>query len=724
MKPIGIDLGTTYSAVATLDADGKPIILKNAENEDLTPSVIYFPPNGSEPVAGKEAKDEQLYEASSCAAFFKSEMGNQNWGVNFNGKDYPASMLSAELLKKLKRDAESRIGEDIKDAVITIPAYFQDAQSRATKEAAEKAGLNVLQLLHEPVAAALAYGLGKASEDKASRVTLVYDLGGGTFDVTIVKIGFSGKIPEFKVVSTEGDHHLGGKNWDEAIALFIRNSFQEEFGIDPSNDPNFYRDLVVDCERYKKELSVSQQVNIALSYGGYKGKYALTREKFEEITQDLFERTMMLSDLAVENAGGELGWFSRSWKKIDEILLVGGSTKMPRVEAFLRERTGKEPLRGVDADRAVAMGAAILADQLLKAKTEPVRKGFLSGSKSAKGRLPGMVLRDGTAHTLGIVVESKDRKRYENSRLLPKNSEIPAESPEIMHGLAVPKSGTATSELDAFMLQGEGDSPLECDILGKYTFSGIEPVPSGKTEIAVKCSYDTSNIAHISAVQKETGKVLPMREIKATDANLSEWRAFLSRSPRENAPDPAPKVTVDVALIIDDSGSMGDVPGDAMRFDPNGHSITEARKAAVNFIEKLNSPEYSIGIGLFGDKAKVIAPLTQKHNYLLECASNIQADNAGTNGRLPLDLGRGILAHGNGKKKYIILLTDGVWEHQDDAIKQSQRCKASGIEIVAIGIGTADQAFLRQIATSNEGAIYTNVGNLKETFSRIATRIG
>lgn len=722
MKPIGIDLGTTYSAVATLDADGKPIILKNAENEDLTPSVIFFPSNGAEPVAGKEAKDEQLYEASSCAAFFKSEMGNQNWGVNFNGKDYPASMLSAELLKKLKRDAEGRIGEDIKDAVITIPAYFQDAQCRATKEAAENAGLNVLQLLHEPVAAALAYGLGKASADKTSRVTMVYDLGGGTFDVTIVKIEFNGKIPEFRVVATEGDHHLGGKNWDETIALFIKNSFQEEFGIDPSTDPSFYQDLVVDCERYKKELSVSQQVNIVLSYGGYKGKYVLTREKFEEITQALFERTMMLSDLAVENAAKEIRWFS--WKKIDEILLVGGSTKMPRVEAFLLERTGKEPLRGVDADRAVAMGAAILADQLLKAKSEPVRRGFLPGSKPDKGRLPGMILRDGTAHTLGIVAESKDRNRYVNSKLLPKNSEIPAESQDVMHGLAVPTSGTRKSELDAFMLQGEGDTPSECDILGKYIFSGIEPVPSGVAKIAVRCSYDTSNIAHISAVQKETGKALPMREIKATDANLAEWRAFLSRSPRENAPDPTPKVTVDVALIIDDSGSMGDVIGDAMRFDPNGHSITEARKAAINFIEKLNTPEYSIGIGLFGDKAKVIAPLTQKHSYLLQCASNIQADNAGTNGRLPLDLGRGILSHGHGKKKYIILLTDGVWEHQDDAIKQSQRCKAAGIEIVAIGIGTADQAFLRQIATSSEGAIYTNVGNLKETFSRIATRIG
>ena len=380
---VGIDLGTTYSAVARYDRNSnKPVMIPNAFGKEITPSVICFLDDG-DILVGEDAKDMQSNGTGVNAAAFKRNMGDGSIAVSFNGKDYTSEDLSAMLLKHLIADAEKATGEKIDEAVITVPAYFNDFQRTATIRAGESCGVKVPKIINEPTAAAISYGY-KHSSDKT---VMVYDLGGGTFDVTIVRIS-KGNI---EVVGTEGNHILGGKDWDAAIVKYVCDQFIDEFDVDPRDDLPTKNELIVAAEGYKKTLSIAESVTIPLNYDGYSAKYTLTRDEFESMTEHLLVATKDVCVDLIQDLG-------MSWTDIDEILLVGGSTRMPSVARFLKDLTGREVIAHSDTDLAVAKGAAITAELYCS---------------NATG-LRAMQIADVTAHSLGILSVSQDGKKFVN----------------------------------------------------------------------------------------------------------------------------------------------------------------------------------------------------------------------------------------------------------------------------------------------------------------------
>lgn len=342
---IGIDLGTTYSSVSTIDEYGKPVIVNNRDGEPLTPSVIYFGPQGNI-VVGSEAKEMLTACEENVAMFFKRNMGDDLFRFYANDREYTAQDLSAILLRKLKDDAEMALGGEVKNAVITVPAYFNDLQRSQTIEAGKLAGFNVLRIINEPTAAAITYGI---SRDRHQRM-LVYDLGGGTFDVTVLDI----TSDIISVLATGGDHELGGKDWDDQLLLYVVDQFQQEFGIDPTESVEAYNDLEYECEKVKKMLSQKDSAVINVRCNGMRGRYTVTRELFEQLTEAQLNSTKTMTEHVLEEAG-------LTWADLDGALLVGGSTRMPMVERWVRQMSGKEPLRGVNVDWAVSQGAAIQA---------------------------------------------------------------------------------------------------------------------------------------------------------------------------------------------------------------------------------------------------------------------------------------------------------------------------------------------------------------------------
>ncbi len=342
---VGIDLGTTNSAVAHRNAYGRPEVIANREGQNITPSVVYF---GTEPPAvGQEAKEWARLGNDEIASFFKPHMGNPQFQLQFRGKPYSATELSTLVLRRLKEDAESRLGESVDRAVITVPAYFADPQRKATIEAGTAAGFQVMRIINEPTAAALAYGLQKAGIEET---VLIYDLGGGTFDVTVARI----TPDEIVILSTAGDHDLGGKNWDDRIATFLAERFAAETGFDPLDDPTALNEVLVRSEQAKWTLSERASARITLQLGAERRTFELGRPEFEAMTFPLMERTRRLTEEALGEAG-------LSWPGLDGVLLVGGSTRMPMVRTYVSQMSGKPPRAGVNVDEVVALGAAIQA---------------------------------------------------------------------------------------------------------------------------------------------------------------------------------------------------------------------------------------------------------------------------------------------------------------------------------------------------------------------------
>ncbi|HLU42236.1 MAG TPA: Hsp70 family protein, partial [Microthrixaceae bacterium] len=352
-KAVGIDLGTTNSVVSVLEA-GEPVVIPNAEGARTTPSVVAFAKDG-EVLVGEVAKRQAVTNADRTIRSVKRHMGT-NWSTEIDGKKYTAQEISARTLMKLKRDAEAYLGDTVTQAVITVPAYFDDAQRTATKEAGQIAGLEVLRIINEPTAAALAYGMDKEAEDQT---ILVFDLGGGTFDVSVLEIGDG----VFEVKSTHGDTHLGGDDWDQRIIDWLVESFKNDHGVDLSNDKMALQRLKEAAEKAKIELSQVTQTQINLPFitatdaGPLHLDYTLTRSKFQEMTEDLIERCRVAFNHAVKDAGLSTG-------SIEHVILVGGSTRMPAVQELVQELTGREPHKGVNPDEVVAMGAAIQAGVL------------------------------------------------------------------------------------------------------------------------------------------------------------------------------------------------------------------------------------------------------------------------------------------------------------------------------------------------------------------------
>lgn len=476
--PVGIDLGTTYSALAILNQYGKPEIIPNAEGERLTPSVVLMTPDDSV-VVGSIAKNSAVTEAENVVEFVKRQMGNPDFIFVHGNREYSPEEISAFILKKLKQDAEQLLGQEIRDVVITVPAYFDDLRRQATLNAGRIAGLNVLKIINEPTAAALAHGLNLSGKQRV----LVYDLGGGTFDVTIMQVD-NGDI---RVIATDGDHMLGGKDFDDRIMLYVNDLFQQEFGVDLFEDLEVQQDLRQRAEAAKKTLSSRTSTKISISAFGHRKTVELTREQFNAMTADLLERTELLIESALMSA-------NLTWRDIDSVLLVGGSTRMPAVQDLVRRLSGKEPDQSVNPDEAVALGAALQAGILL------AKQGNSLILQTETGRqLATTTIVDVTSHSFGVQVWDPHTQRLQNQIMIPKNSPIPTE--RIDEFYTVDNNQTT---VDFVLLQGEDLDPANCTVIGRTELQFDRPKPKNYP-LKVIYAYDANGIIHASIEDVKTG---------------------------------------------------------------------------------------------------------------------------------------------------------------------------------------------------------------------------
>lgn len=684
MVPIGIDLGTTYSAVATVSGRGQPMVVKNSDGESTTPSVVYFPANGI-PIVGSEAKEYQTVGENDVASFFKRDMGDPGFYQTFHGRKYSPTELSSLVLKKLKADAEAELGQRIEAAVITVPAYFNNGQRNATIEAARLAGLRVLRIINEPTAAAIAFGL--SSKTKAGTTTMVYDLGGGTFDVSIVRASDD----EIAVLATDGDHKLGGKDWDDRIAGFLAGQFRDEFGADPFEDQESFNDLMIKCEKAKRELSVRDSTKVSIVHNGERGTYTLTRSQFAELTRDLLERTHGIAQSVLNSVEG------LTWENLNGALLVGGSTRMPMVAEFVEEVTGRPPLRGINVDEAVALGAALQAAADLKVEDDL----SLEASSGEEFSLPA--IRDVTCHSLGMVAENQDRSKYLNSIIIKKNSQIPAGN-ACDYTIRVSANRSA-NKLEVYMLQGEVESPIECTVLGKYVFTGFTPTKTGRAQVRVHYAYNKNGTVDVRAEQLNAeGGVLGL---ELTIEPVPEDMSWLGRSPLENDSSASQASPAALVIAVDASGSMSGTP------------MNEAQKAALSMVNKLDLSRFHVGILAFSDKMAILTGCTGHKGVVKGAINKLEVGLGYGNDACPFEKAMRMM-DGEEGSKFIVLLTDGCWSYPQKAIAQAKRVKDEGAEIIAIGFGPADHDFLKTVATCDENALMTDVSNLVDSFSKIA----
>lgn len=687
---VGIDLGTTYSAVAYYnEQSGRVEMLKNGEGEEVTPSVVAV--DDGKFIIGVPAKDMQAAGYTEVAAFYKSMMGDPAFVKYIDGQELSAEDLSREFLRALKAETERANGVRLRDAVITVPAYFNEDQRQATLRAGEGAGFHVLKIINEPTAAIIAYGLTGGPR----RNVLVYDLGGGTFDVTVAEVNGS----RVRVLGTTGNHQLGGQDFDRVLIRHIVSCFEAEHGINIEDHPEDYNELTVKCEKLKKQLTTSPQAVVSVQCDGLYGKYTVTRAFFEEETRMLLEETMMLCERCFTEIGNGF-----SWKKIDEIVLVGGSTRMPQIGAALREKTGRAPtVIGARVDTVVAAGAAISA---LLCRTgsvtlNPVALGNVHGKSDAPAggatllTLTQDSVRDVTSHGLGMLAFGRDGETIVNSIIIPKNGPV---------GEAQSREYTFTGkELNVYVLQGESEDPHDCTLLYRYSLTGM---PRDNRRLSVQFLYNQNGVVEVGGTA-ENGAALRADRVRET-RSLDEVLAELYREREKAKKEAARRVPPDITFMVDTSGSM------------SGHPIKQVREAIYAFIDQFSGLGALFSLMIFDDTCTYLfsgaedkARITTAVNALdSRCAENgaepFGQYNRKKNGRAP---------------RIIICLTDGVWMTQNAAIQSTDALKKDGVTIYAIGFGSADEEFLRKIASDGSMAKKIDLSKLTTTFREIASGI-
>ena len=540
-KVIGIDLGTTNSCVAVLEG-GEPTVIANAEGARTTPSVVAFTKNG-ERLVGETAKRQAITNPDRTIASIKRHMG-ENYHVEIDGKQYTPQDISAMILAKLKADAESYLGEKVTEAVITVPAYFSDAQKQATKDAGKIAGLDVKRIINEPTAASLAYGLDKA---EGSHKILVYDLGGGTFDVSVLELGDG----VFEVLATNGDTHLGGDDFDNKIMDFLADSFRKEHGVDLRQDNMALQRLKEAAEKAKKELSSAQTTKINLPFitvtadGPLHLDMDLTRARFDQLTSDLVDRSIEPMNKAMRDAGVTSA-------DLDKVILVGGSTRIPAVQAAVQRVTGKEPFKGINPDECVAVGASIQAGVLT-------------------GEVNDVLLLDVTPLSLSIETLGGIA-----TKLIERNTTIPTKKSQIFSTAA-----DNQTTVDIHVLQGEREMASDNITLGRFQLSGIAPAPRGIPQIEVTFDIDANGIVNVSAKDLGTGKEQKITITSSTKLSEDEINEKIKEAERYAEEDKKHKEEIETknqaeGMIFEVEKQMNEL----------GDKVNDSEKTAVENAKK------------------------------------------------------------------------------------------------------------------------------------------
>ncbi|MDR2730777.1 MAG: Hsp70 family protein, partial [Treponema sp.] len=592
---VGIDLGTTYSAIAVFDdATGQVRILKNSGGMNCTPSVTHIE-NGKVKI-GDEAKQLQGSGDLNAAAFYKSMMGEKGYMLYLDGKEYSPEELSGLYLRELIRDVSRHNNVQIDGAVITCPAYFNEAQRLATLNAGKAAGLKVLKVINEPTAAIIAYGLTGAGKKNV----MVYDLGGGTFDVTIAEVDGT----KVKVLTTNGNHQLGGKNWDAVIADELKQRFFDEYNANIEDNPEDYYQLRVQCEKIKRQLTDFSSTKAHVQSQGYTGKYEITRVFFDSATYSLLNETSLLVDRCFSEIGGGF-----SWKNLDEVVLVGGSTRMPQVKEFVRREYGRELVtKNIDVDTIVAAGAAMQAKLcvenrlVLGGASAGTRPAALDGSEKKRLVITGGDIQDITSHSLGMLALSKDETAYKNSIIIKKNSSLNTE-----FGKEYNFGGT---QMDAFVLQGESEEPRDCTLLYKYCVSGF--VKGQKTDFSLYFIYNQDGVVDVRVEAKDRTPLLVEKSV--VNETIDE---IINRLLREREEQKRKASRAEIMFMVDTSGSM------------SGEPIQLAREAIRDFVRQLDLSRFTVSIVNFAESSRFECSNASDSRQIERATSALETDTCG-----------------------------------------------------------------------------------------------
>lgn len=672
MNPvIGIDLGTTYSVIAHVTETGQPEVIPNLHGDILTPSVIDFSVNP--PLVGVQAKERQAQGEEETAAFFKRAMHMSSYQLEYFGKTYGAAEMSALVLEYLKRSAEGYFNAPVTDAVITVPAYFQEKQRSQTLKAAELAGLSVLRLINEPTAAILAY---RGTPGKY----LVYDLGGGTFDVTLSEV----KPDSIDVLAIDGDHELGGKDWDDQLLNDVAQRFLEDTGEDLFEAD--ISELRVAVEKTKIALSQRMEVPLKVNGQNTSRTYIFARRDFEQITSDLHDLTMARVEHVLRECGTR-------WEDLNGVLLVGGSTRMPKIREEIERRSGKPPLTGVHPDQVVALGAALEAQRLADERSPKLKLPQKTEVAGGLRLLP--TLNDIAAHTLGMVAEDPDNPgHYVNSAIIPRGSRIP--KPHTKR-YTFNVSDPLNDRLEIYVTQGEdrdlfagGISFLELRAVSGFDTPGVHTVD-------VTLSYDRDAVVHVNAVS--AGRALHVSRELLPDDILGRFAPNKQRN------------QLTVYLVFDVSGSM------------RGEPLREAKEAAQEFIRVLQPDNLThIGIMTVANEAKIIHSPSSEADALAEAIESIKIGYGQGNLGEPFALLNLELRHTPGDKSAVVM-ADGRWVRPEIAVDNAKICHRNGIDVISVGFGNQNISFLKDIASAGRDSIYAPRGGLVQTYKSIAREL-